>query len=49
MNVKRRPLLEKRPDSASSESRIKEVIRTIREIEKVVEKLGSVKEKGIQD
>ncbi len=42
-------MLEKRPDSASPESRIKEVIRTIREIEKAVEKLGSMKEKRVQD
>lgn len=49
MNEKRRPLLEKRPDSASPESRIKEVIRTIQEVEKAVEKLGSGKEKRVQD
>jgi hypothetical protein len=45
MNGRRRPLREMRPDSASPESRIKEVIRTIREIEKAVEKLGLEKEK----
>ena len=45
MNGKHRPLREKRPDSAYPESPIKEVIRTIRELEKAVEKLGSGKEK----
>ncbi len=49
MNGKRRPLQETRPDSASPESRIKEVIRAIREIEKAVEKLNSGKEKRVQD
>jgi hypothetical protein len=49
MNGKRRPLQEKRPDSASPELRIEEVLRTIREIEEAVEKLGSGKEKRVKD
>jgi hypothetical protein len=33
-------LLEKKPDSASTESRIKDVIRSLQEVEKVLEKIN---------
>ena len=33
-------LVEKKPDSASTESRIKEVIRSLQEVDKVLEKIN---------
>jgi hypothetical protein len=39
MNRKCDPLLEKKHDSASTESRIKDVIRSLQEVEKALEKI----------
>ena len=39
MNRKRDLLLEKKPDFASTESRIKDVIRSLQEVEKALEKI----------
>lgn len=40
MNRKGDLLVEKKPDSASAESRIKEVIQSLQEVEKVLEKIN---------
>ena len=40
MNRKCDLLVEKRPDIASTESRIKDVIRSLQEVEKVLEKIN---------
>ena len=39
-------LREKNPDSVSSESRIKEVIRSLQQIEREIEKLAAKKKKS---
>ena len=40
MNRKCDLLVKKKPDSASTESRIKDVIRSLQEVEKVLEKIN---------
>ena len=46
MNRKRDLLLEKKPDSAFTESRIKDVIRSLQEVEKALEKIDRDRKKS---